>query len=346
MSELRYDPIKGRWSIIADERKQRPNEFLLPENRATINVPSPCTYHEDASKLAEIMVIPASEKQYDSSWQVRVVANQFPVLRVEGDVSREGVGLYDRVNGIGAHEVIVEHPDPNIDMADMKLQELVSVFEAYKARLVDLRRDSRLRYILIFKNRGGDAGGTMHHSISQLIATPIIPTVLVQELNAARHHFHHKERCIFCDMIRQERRLGERIALATDRFVAIEPFASATPFETWILPLEHKHDFADASDDDFLGLAIILRDFLRRMRSLLDDPPFNLVLHNSPSPHKRPGQPSYWTTIEHDFHWHLEIVPRITRIAGFEWGSGYSINPTPPEEAARFLKEADPDGGD
>ena len=133
------------------------------------------------------------------------------------------------------------------------------------------------------------------------------------------------------------------VALETDRFVAINPFASAFPFETWILPLEHSHDFVSADEDDLYGLAIILRDFLRRIRSLLDDPPYNLVLHTAPSPHPRLGQPSYWTTIEHDFHWHIEIVPRVTRLAGFEWGSGYTINPTPPEEATRFLKDADPD---
>jgi len=181
------------------------------------------------------------------------------------------------------------------------------------------------------------------HAHSQLIATPIIPTEIVEELNSCRRHFRHRERCLFCDVIRQEQRLAERICLETEQYVALAPFAATVPFETWILPRQHRHDFAIATDAELHGLAVIMRDFLRRIRSLLNDPPYNMVLHTAPSPHPRPGQPDFWTTIDQDYHWHIGFAPRITRSAGFEWGSGYTINPTPPEEAARFLNEADPD---
>jgi UDPglucose--hexose-1-phosphate uridylyltransferase len=217
------------------------------------------------------------------------------------------------------------------------------VLHAYRARLLDLRRDLRLRYSLIFKNKGRAAGASVAHAHSQLIATPIIPTMIVQELNSSKAHFRHRERCLFCDVIRQEMRLGDRVCIETDRYIALAPFAATSAFETWILPKEHRHDFALATDDELHDLAALLRDFLRRIRVLLDDPPYNLVLHTAPNPHPRPGRPDFWTTIEFDFHWHLEIVPRITRPAGFEWGAGYSINPTPPEEAARFVSEADPE---
>jgi UDPglucose--hexose-1-phosphate uridylyltransferase len=221
------------------------------------------------------------------------------------------------------------------------LDEFQLVLEAYRARLLDLRRDTRLRYVLIFKNKGREAGASVNHAHSQLIATPIIPTALVDELNSCREHYSRRERCLFCDLIRQEQRLAERICLENDRYVALEPFAAASPFETWILPKQHRHDFALSSDDELRGVAVIVRDFLRRARNLLDDPPYNLVLHTVPNPHPRPGRPDYWSTIENDYHWHFEFAPRTNRLAGFEWGSGYSINPMPPEEAARLLSEVD-----
>ncbi len=350
MSELRYDPIKHRWSIIAPGRKLRPSELVVPRREADAEAEAdasgcPFEYGQEQRTAHEILSIPrANGAGGGAGWQVRVVPNRFPVLRVEGEVAREGVGFYDRLSGVGAHEVIVENPDHWRESADLEVEELVSLFVACRSRLQDLRRDPRLRYILLFKNKGREAGASLFHPHWQLIATPIIPTVVVQELQAARDHYGRKERCIFCDMIRLEQRLGQRVALETDRFLAISPFASAFPFETWVLPRAHAHDLAVASDDDLRGLSVILRDLLRRLRLLLSDPPYNLVLHTAPSAHPRPGQPAYWSTIEHDFHWHLELVPRITRFAGFEWGSGYTVNPTPPEEAAAFLREADPDG--
>jgi len=235
--------------------------------------------------------------------------------------------------------VIVETPDHHRPTADMSAEEIALVLRAWRERLVDLRRDIRIRYVLLFKNHGREAGASLFHPHSQLIATPIIPTFVVEELNVSREHWARKERCIFCDLIQQERSFGDRVALETDRFILIEPFAASFPFETWLLPKVHCHDFALCTDDLLSDLAKLVRDFLRRIRVLLDDPPYNFILHTAPSPHPRPGQPRYWTTIEYDFHWHLEFVPRITRIAGFEWGSGYTINPTPPEEAARFLRE-------
>ena len=347
MSELRFCPVKTRWTLIAPERKARPHEFTLPRAAEEPDpASSPFAPGNEGQTPPEILTFPRKGGAGGpGGWQVRVIPNKFPVLRVEGDITREGVGLYDRVAGVGAHEVIIENPDPTLELADLDVSEIALVLRAFRSRLLDLRRDTRLRYILIFKNKGRDAGASIAHPHSQLIATPIIPTFVVQELKSCRIHYRHKERCLFCDIIRQEQRFEERVSAETADFISLQPFAAAFPFETWILPKDHAHDFALAEDDDLAGLAAILRDHLRRLRALLQDPPYNLVLHTAPSPHPRPGLPDYWTTIEHDFHWHVEIVPRVTRIAGFEWGSGYTVNPTPPEEAAQFLRGADPEDG-
>lgn len=341
VSEIRYCPIKHRWTIIAPERKQRPGEFTVDHPKDPAPAEDPFAPGNEALTPPTIFSIP--QPGDPSRWQVRVFANSFPALRVEGEVVREAVGLNDTVAGVGAHEVIVETPETNLEMADMHVDDIVLVLQAWRARLIDLRRDVRLRYILFFKNKGREAGASVDHAHSQLIATPIIPTAVVEELNSCRQHFRYKERCLFCDVIRQELRLTERVCLETEQYVALAPFAATVPFETWILPRHHRHDFAIATDNELHGLAVIVRDFLRRIRSLLNDPPYNMVLHTAPSPHPRPGQPDYWTTIEQDYHWHIGFAPRINRSAGFEWGSGYTINPTSPEEAARFLNEADPD---
>ncbi|MGD8441525.1 MAG: galactose-1-phosphate uridylyltransferase [Holophagae bacterium] len=346
MSELRYCPIRNRWSIIAPERKLRPLEFLVPEQeKAVAPEVDPFAIGNEDLTPPEILSLPLPGRDRSGGWQVRVFANKFPALRVEGQVVRGGMGLNDSVSGVGAHEVIVECPESHREMADFSVTELTLVLTAWRARIVDLRRDTRLRYVLIFKNYGAEAGASVVHAHSQLIATPIIPSVVSQELKSAREHFCRKERCLFCDLVHQELELGERVGVETESFVALEPYAAALPFETWILPKLHGHDFALTDDDELRGLAVILRDLLRRMRVLLENPPFNLVLHTAPSPHPRPGHPDDWSTIEHDYHWHLELVPRISRRAGFEWGSGYTINPTPPEEAARHIQDADPENG-
>jgi UDPglucose--hexose-1-phosphate uridylyltransferase len=338
-SEVRHCPVKQRWTIIAPQRQQRPGEGVLHDHPETVAVEDdPFAAGNENQTAPEIFRLPPQD---DGPWQVRVFANSFPALRVEGEVIREAVGLNDTVTGVGAHEVIVETPAPDRELADLEANEIELVLQAYRARLLDLRRDTRLRYVLVFKNKGRQAGASVNHAHSQLIATPIIPTAVVSELNSCREHFSRRERCLFCDLIRQEQRLAERVCLETDRYIALAPFAAASPFETWILPKAHRHDFAHSSDSELQGMAVMLRDFLRRARRLLDDPPYNLVLHTVPNPHPRPGRPGYWSTIEHDFHWHFEFAPRTNRLAGFEWGSGFSINPTPPEEAAKLLQEAD-----
>jgi UDPglucose--hexose-1-phosphate uridylyltransferase len=257
-----------------------------------------------------------------------VVPNKFPALRIEGELEPAGEGLYDKMNGIGAHEVIIETPEHRGSIATLSEQAVADVLWAYRERLGDLKKDPRFRYVLIFKNHGEAAGASLEHSHSQLIATPIVPIMVQEELDGAERYYRYKERCVFCDVIHQERQQGVRMIADHDGFTVLAPFAPRFPFETWVLPSRHQPAFDEIAEAEMAALARHLQSLFRRMNEVLLDPPFNLMLHTSPLQN---GNLSY-------YHWHLELIPKLTKIAGFEWGSGFFINPTPPEEAAQFLR--------
>jgi UDPglucose--hexose-1-phosphate uridylyltransferase len=337
MPELRKDPVVGRWVIIATERGKRPSDFeVAGEERK----PGPCVFcegHEHETPPEVYAVREADTAPDTPGWDVRVIPNKYPALTIEGELTREGVGLCDMMSGVGVHEVIVETPEHDRTMADLPEGQIAKVLATYRQRIVDLRRDDRLKYVLIFKNQGRAAGASLQHAHSQLIATPITPKRVKEKLIGAKEYFDYRHRCVFCDYIKQEIELfGERLVAQTERFVALSPFAARFPFELWILPKQHALDFTHVTDDALADLAHILKMMLVKLRDILSDPPFNYVLHQAPFRRPRGG---YWTTIEEDYHWHLELMPRLTRVAGFEWGSGFYINPTPPEVAAEALRE-------
>jgi UDPglucose--hexose-1-phosphate uridylyltransferase len=337
MSELRWDPVKRHWVIIAADRGRRPNDFLAAEEQTPVTSCPFCYGNEDKA-LHEIFAIRPSGPPNAPNWKVRVIPNKYPVLRVEGELKSRGYGLYDVMNGIGAHEIIVETPEHNKGMADFSVGEITDVLRAYRQRIVDLRRDVRLRYLVLFKNHGLRAGATLSHSHSQIIAVPLVPPVAVTELGVCRDFFAQKGRCIFCDIIDFELATGDRIVAESTDYVLFTPFASSLPFELRLFPKKHSHDFALLADGELEALAAAMQDMLGRLKGVLKDPPYNFILHTAPSLEPRPGKPDFWSSITYDYHWHIELVPRITAIAGFEWGSGFHINPTPPEEAAAFLR--------
>jgi UDPglucose--hexose-1-phosphate uridylyltransferase len=228
-----------------------------------------------------------------------------------------------------------------VSLADQSLEQIERVLRVCRERLVDLFRDLRFRYVLVFKNHGMAAGASLVHPHTQIIATPVTPKIIAGELISAKEHYHLKERCLFCDIIRQELDGGERVILARDQFVALTPFASRFPFEIFLAPLDHHSNFAELSDDAIPRLASVFKEALLRIRRCLNDPPYNFVIHTAPNVRARPRRTSYWDTIEADWHWHIEIMPRLTHVAGFEWGTGFYINPTAPEEAARYLREVE-----
>jgi UDPglucose--hexose-1-phosphate uridylyltransferase len=342
MPELRKDPISDRWVVISSERGKRPSDFKLPSVAEEAGTGEGCPFCE-GNETKTPPEITAWRKPgtlpNTPGWDIRVVSNKFPALTIEGDINRTGMGVFDMMSGIGAHEVIMETPRHDLNIPDLDDGQVEKVLWAYKQRILDLGKDKRFRYVLVFKNYGKAAGASLAHPHSQLIATPITPRYVKLELSRSREYFLEKERCIFCDIIRQELGSGERVIYENEYFVVIAPFASRFPFEIWVLPRRHEFGFQLLPDEERLLLAQCLKEILKRLRKTLNDPPYNYVLHTSPNPIPRPGKPDYWGTIEYDYHWHIEIIPRLTKMAGFEWGSGLYINPTAPEEAAKYLRE-------
>lgn len=329
MPELRRDPIVGRWVIIATERAKRPSDVQRAPDRMQNGLCPFCPGQEDKTPH-EVYVAgrPAAAPANGPGWKVRVVPNRYPALKIEGDLEREADGIYDRMNGIGAHEVIIETADHSKDLAALSDAEVTEVLFAFKARMVDLRNDLRFRYILLFKNHGPAAGATLEHAHSQLIALPVTPRQVQEEIDGARRHFEHRERCIFCDIVMQERKERARLVLENEEFVVFAPWAPRSPFETWIVPKRHESNF-EAEPRERLGqCAQALRSTLRRLGAALGDPAYNFILHSNPLR----DAPSA------SYHWHIEVMPALTHVAGFEWGSGFHINPVPPEEAAEFLR--------
>ncbi|MBI4727450.1 galactose-1-phosphate uridylyltransferase [candidate division TA06 bacterium] len=331
MPELRKDPIIGRWVIISTERGKRPVDYDIPIP-ATTRGSCPFCYGQEHLTTPEILAVrPPDTAPNSPGWQLRVIANKYPALRVEGELEKSGEGLYDKMSGIGAHEIIVEMPEHNRLLSDLDIPHLQNILAAYVSRMQDLKRDTRLKYLMIFKNQGYRAGASLEHSHSQLIATPIVPKTINEELAGAQEYYRYKERCVFCDIVKQETEDRRRLVLENENFISIAPFAARFPFECWLLPKKHESNFENIAMADLALLAPILKETLLRIKASVNNPPFNLVIHTDPC--QLSGLPH--------FHWHMEIMPRLTRVAGFERGTGFYLNPTPPEEYAQFLREVD-----
>jgi len=327
-SELRKDPLSQRWVIIAAERARRPADFG-PEKEDLPPHFDPFAAGNESKTPPEI----AAYRERNSApntpgWRVRVVPNKFPALQVEGTLNKRGDGIYDRMQGIGAHEVIIDTPKTVrsfTELPDAAVQEMIWM---YRDRLVDLRRDKRLKYGMVFKNAGAAAGATLYHSHSQLIVTPIVPRAIQQKIEACWQFYEYRGRCLLCDMVAQEIETKARVVLDSGLFLAFEPYAPRAPFETWVLPKSHESHFEEIQQQGCEELASVLKRTVLRLEKGLGPVAYNYMLTTSPFdsgplPH---------------FHWHIEIMPRMTKLAGFEWGTGFYVNPVPPEEAAEFLR--------
>ncbi|MBI4227221.1 MAG: galactose-1-phosphate uridylyltransferase [Candidatus Omnitrophica bacterium] len=330
MSEFRRDPITGRWIIVATDTPRGPDDFERERHTRAVATCPFCPGNEAMTPPEIGAVRPVGGAPNGPGWRLRMIPNKFPALRIEGDLNRAGEGVYDLMNGIGAHEVIIETPDHLKDLADLSDAEIEQVIRAYQTRSLDLRGDRRFQYLLIFKNYGETAGASLVHAHSQLIALPIVPKRVKEELQCADHYFEYKDRCVFCDMIQQESDDRERVVLETAEFICFAPFVSRFPFELWIMPKAHAADFGQITEAQIVDLAGVMRHTLQRVKRTLHDPSYNFLIHTAP----------VTDHIRGEYHWHLEMMPRLTRVAGFEWGSGFYINPTPPEAAANYLRES------
>jgi UDPglucose--hexose-1-phosphate uridylyltransferase len=265
-------------------------------------------------------------------WWVRVVPNKFPAVKIEGGQEVVHQGSYKIMDSLGAHEVVVETPDHVCNLEKQSEKQIEEILWAWRERSLDLRRDKRFKYIQIFKNYGRTGGASLEHAHSQIIAMPIVPAEVRAELEGFYKYAQATGRCLFCDLVAREKSERARLVVQGRNFLALAPFASRFPFELRIAPVEHQYDFASISVEQVQELAWVLRDCLGKLFFMLGDPPYNIVLHTSPVNNLEVRQ----------YHWHLEILPRLTIIAGFELGTGCYINPVPPELAAQYLRETGP----
>ncbi len=333
MSEVRRDIVTDTWVIIDTENDAIPR---MPVRESGISKECPfCEGHESRTP-DEIYAIRDAGKANSSGWKLRVIPNINPILQIEGALEKSGVGVYDMVTGIGANEVIVETPRHITNFFELEQEQIMLVLETYRQRIDDLHNDKRMRYILIFKNHGPLAGAsTMTHTHSDLIALPATPVRVKQKLSGAQEYYSYKERCLFCDIIQQEIEMGDRLVFQSEQFVVIAPYASRFPFEILILPKHHSYTYKEINEAEVRDLAAVLKRICKILYDVLDDPPFNLILCDSPN---LLPKASYWATIKSDFHWHIEITPRLYRTTGFELGTGFYINHTAPEKAAGLMR--------
>jgi len=323
--ELRKDPITRSWVVVGHQEREkvRPDACpLCPENRI---------------ETRELLVLPAT-----GPWQVRVYPHLRPFYRIEGDPGRSAEGIYDRMGPTGAHEIIVETRDHARTLAGMSDEEIERVLEAYAQRINDLKKDARFKYITIFKNRGELAGEEWPHAHSQVTATTFVPRRILYELRAARLWYQERERCVFCDILRQEIKQTKRIVDNVGDYYAFCPYASRVPYETWLISRKHNHQFeAPLAEGNRRHLASLLGRTLRRLTEV--SPSYHMVLHTAPNTAQTKGELSeYWRTIAGDYHWHFEILPIVEQRS-----RSYSIkevyfNGTTPEEAAERLRQIDP----
>ena len=265
-----------------------------------------------------------------SGWRTRVVPNLYPALTPEGSAARQvEEGIFKKIGGIGVHEVIVETPLHNTSLAELGMTEVADVLYTYRARYNNLKTLPYVRFISIFKNQGRGAGTSLTHPHSQLIATPIAPPYVRRKLDIALQYYDEMGSCLYCDLFQHEIQVGKRVTTETKSFLAFHPYASRSPFETWIVPKQHETSFGLVSDVALPELAGLLKNTLMRLRSLLGNFDFNYVICSSPTEDEN----------NHYYDWHLIIVPRLTTPAGFELGSGIPINTAAPEQTADFIRK-------
>jgi UDPglucose--hexose-1-phosphate uridylyltransferase len=328
-TELRTDPITGRTVAIDLEPFKRRDSFELEPVRLE-DSPAQCPLCEgrEADAGPEILAWREGGPANVPGWSVRVVPNRNPMLRIEGHLDVRSKGIFESRDGLGAHEVIVETPIHDQPLHTLEADRLWRVLWAWRTRLQDLKRDSRFASAVIFKNHGRASGARLDHSHSQLTAYPMVPPALAEKLRGAARHLSVSGRCIFCDVIAQEVKDGRRIISNNEGVLALAPYASRVPFETWLMASDHSPRFEDASDATLEVLATTLKSVMSRIDWALERPACNYVLHTAPAS----------GDADTAFHWHLEIIPRVTRYSGLEWGSGMHRNPVSPEEAAEVLR--------
>lgn len=338
MSEFRRDPLNGGWVIIATERGKRPSDFGSVRNERSSGPCVFCAGHEWETP-PEVLSRRSNGSEADQpGWKIRVVPNKFAAVGPQARLEPRNGSLLASMGGVGVHDVVIETPDHDAHLCDLPIDHVTDVLTVYRERAAAMMEDERIKYVQIFKNWGSVAGASQEHSHAQIIALPIVPRFVNEQLQAAMEYRIDSGRCLICDIVSDELARHDRVVASNQDFVAIAPYASRFPFEVHIYPRNHESDFVMASNTLLGSMARILKEVLFGLRIALLDPPFNFMIQTRP----REDPDGRWARAGYGgdkFHWHLEIIPRLTQVAGFEWGTGFYINPTPPEHAAQFLRD-------
>lgn len=341
MPEIRKDPFSHTWVILSPERKLRP-QTIRPTYETTpgdqpflLNLPKEicpfCPGNESMTPPEIYALRPHPLETNQPGWSLRVIPNKYPALRVEGNLDKQGEGFYDKLNGIGAHEVIIETPDHDTGIGHMAPGPGADVFITFKQRIADLKKDIRFRYIQVFKNHGSRAGATIAHPHCQVIALPVIPSQLNEIISHAHQHYITRERCIFCDMLHHETQNRQRILLENNHFIVLAPYAPRFPFQLAIYPRTHQASYEQSNDGLLNSLATTFHSVIQRLNRTLENPAYNMALYNAPFNLGEDGACF--------FHWHIDIIPILSATGGLEIATNTYINAIPPEEAIQILKK-------
>ncbi len=330
MEELRQNIITRDWVIIAKGRTERPDEFA-PKKKERSLLPvyvanCPFCVGNEAETFEETFAV--SDEQ---GWKVRVVPNRFPALSAHGERTRKVSGIFRSMPAVGIQEVVVEHPRHDMTMALMPVAHVADVIRAYRQRYESVREDERIEAIIIFKNHGEAAGTSLSHPHSQLVATPIVPNQFRIRVEESIRYFDDTGECVFCRTMAEELASRERVIEENDHFVAFIPYAALSPFHTWIFPKRHASSFDEITEPEIENLAPVLKGVLARLHIALDNPDYNYSIRSIPTGERRTDY----------FHWYLTIIPRVSKTAGFELGSGMFMNASVPEENAALLRSVD-----
>jgi UDPglucose--hexose-1-phosphate uridylyltransferase len=332
MPELRQNPATKEWVIIATERAKRPEELGAGNQPIASSEQDGCPFcpgNEGKTPKEVLSYRSFDTKPGEPGWWIRIIPNKFAALEPAGDLTRiKQVDFFTSMAGVGEHEVLIESPNHNLILATMEQKQAEEIFLAYRERYKTLSQDKRFEMVIIFKNHGVKAGTSLKHPHSQLIATPVTPMHIRHRIEEAMRYFDDSGKCVYCTMIEKEKEAKTRIVIETDNFIVFEPFAAISPFETWVVPKKHNSTFDNICPDQCRELAFVMRQTMIKIYRTLNNPDYNFMIFSAPC-HER--------DLEY-YHWHIQIVPRVTAVAGFEMGSGIYINAVPPETAAKYLR--------
>lgn len=322
-SQLRFDLVSKDWVVIATGRAKRPEAFAKQERHKEEVSEKDCPFCnlDNVEKLLEY-------KNSQGQWEVRVIPNKFPAFSQSDKLHERAEGPYSLMDGVGFHEVVITS-DHHKSLAELPVEQIEKVIDAYQERYLELANEKFINYVSIFHNHGKEAGASMRHPHSQIIAIPLIDPHLNQSLNGSRLFFENQGECVHCKMMEWDMEEGSRVVYENKEFVVIAPFASRVAFELRIYPKEHHAYFERIKEQEKLQLAQAIKEALSRIFKGLNDPAYNFYVHTAPCDGKDYGH----------YHWHFEILPKTSTWAGFELGTGIEISTVEPEAAAKYLRE-------